>query len=63
MTWREIFEKLNSFGDEALDLDATVWIDGCDLRLEGEYKVSGITPEYPYEPVSADNKPSLDIVL
>lgn len=63
MTWKELIEKLNSFDDEFLELDALVWIQGCDVRLEGEYKVSGVTSEYPYEPASADNKLSLDIEL
>lgn len=63
MTWRELIKMLNKLDDEALDLDAKVWIDGCDVRLEGEYKISGATPSYPFEPVSADNALSLDIEL
>lgn len=63
MTWRELIESLKSYPDEVLDLDAKVWIDGCDVRLEGEYEVSGVTLEYPYEPASADNAPSMDIRL
>lgn len=62
MTWEQLANEIMRMPSEIRQLQAEVWIP-CDFHSpDGEFaRVVGVSPYYVYQPVAADNPPSIDL--
>lgn len=62
MTWRELINKLKSYPDSVLDMEAYVWLH-CDVEYhDGQVPVIDVSPYDSDLPVSGDNELSISLM-